>query len=155
MKKHRKLILILAVVLLLIGVGVYFGLKLLKKAPELEKIDTAKATVTLQDGENQFVLQPDHTYNTQGIINIKGFDFAFETDGAWAVEDGALRFPESAPQVHVSSTLGNFDMAGSITATLHDGTWTIQLEGDNGEQIFLLIDLDLSAADAEALGLAN
>ena len=153
MKKSVKITLIIALVLLILGIGAWVLIRHLNKAPELPPIEASDAAVTVTRDNQTIVFQPDHNYELQGTTKISGFAFNFQGQGVYQIQDRQLSFPEEHPVISVSSALGSFDMEGVLTASCQQGIWHIHLEASNETDTFQLIELDLTTEEAAALGL--
>ncbi|MBR4458247.1 MAG: hypothetical protein IKS31_04725 [Clostridia bacterium] len=153
MKKPVKIILIVALVLLIVGVGAWVLIRHLGQAPELAPIQMSDAAVTVERDNQTIVFQPDNKYELQGKTSISGFSFNFQGQGAYLIQNRQLSFPEEHPVISVSSVLGSFDMEGNLTAACQQGIWHIHLEASNETQTFQLIDMDLTEEEATTLGL--
>ena len=153
MKKSVKITLIIALVLLILGIGAWVLIRHLNKAPELAPIQASDAAVTITRDDQTIVFQPDNHYELQGTTKISGFAFNFQGQGVYQIQDRQLSLPEEHPVISVASALGNFDMEGVLTASCQQGIWHIHLEASNKTDTFQLIELDLTAEEAAALGL--
>lgn len=153
MKKSVKIILIITLVLLIVGICVWVLIRHLRQAPELAPIQASDAAVTVTRDNQTIVFQPDNHYELQGTTKIAGFEFNFQGQGVYQIQDRQLSFPEEHPVISVASALGSFDMEGVLTASCQQGIWHIHLEASNETDTFQLIELDLTAEEAAALGL--
>lgn len=153
MKKSVKITLIIALVLLILGIGAWVLIRHLNKAPELAPIQASDAAVTVTRDNQTIVFQPDNHYELQGTTKISGFAFNFQGQGMYQIQDRQLGFPEEHPVISVASALGSFDMEGVLTASCQQGIWHIHLEASNETDTYQLIELDLTAEEAAALGL--
>ena len=153
MKKSVKITLIIALVLLILGIGAWVLIRHLNKAPELAPIQASDAAVTITRDDQTIVFQPDNHYELQGTTKISGFAFNFQGQGVYQIQDRQLSLPEEHPVISVASALGNFDMEGVLTASCQQGIWHIHPEASNKTDTFQLIELDLTAEEAAALGL--
>ncbi len=153
MKKSVKITLIIALILLILGVGAWLLIRHLRQVPELDPIQAAESAVTVTREDQIIVFQPDNTFELQGTTQISGFAFNFQGQGVYQVQDRQLSFPEEHPVISVSSALGSFDMEGVLTVSCQQGIWHIHLEASNETDTFQLIELDLTAEEAAALGL--
>jgi hypothetical protein len=153
MKKSIKVILIIALVLLIVGVGVWVLIRHLSQAPELTPIQKSDVAVTVERDNQTIVFQPENQYELQGKTTISGFAFNFQGQGVYQIQERQLSFPEEHPVISVASALGGFDMEGVLTASCQQGIWHIHLEASNETDTFQLIELDLTAEEAAALGL--
>ncbi len=153
MKKSVKIILIIVLILLIVGAGAWILIRHLKQAPKLSSIQASDAAVTIMRDSQTIVFQPENNYELQGTTQISGFAFNFEGQGMYQIQDRQLSFPDEHPVISVTSTLGSFDMEGTLTVSCKQGVWHIHLEASNETQTFQLIEIDLTTEEATALGL--